>query len=190
MKILTGPPVQLNVASQNGDQSTWSNSERALYDSITNGESVGTLNVVPSDASFDFEKSNGPGQNTLDRSDLNALNGANGQLSGEIIAHAAIESYVSGSYGYTDATSDRAHGYANNFFSVQYNPRLWTPFRDPATGLVLGASNRFYFSKPNVDVMTRVRTTFVTPIPYVDWSKSTALPPRNVTGVTIVPATQ
>ena len=184
-----GQTGQLNVVGD-VDASKLSGSEAALYDAITNGESVGTLNVVPNDASFDFEKSNGPGQNTLDRSDLNALNGANGQLSGEIIAHAAVESYVSGSYGYTDATSDRAHDFANNFFSVQYNPRLWTPFRDPATGLVLGASNRFYFAKPNVDVMTRVRTTFVTPIPYVDWSKSTTLPPRNVTGVTIMPAAQ
>jgi RHS repeat-associated protein len=176
---------QLNV---NGDvdPTTLSGGERALYDSITNKDATGTLTVVGNDSSFDFEKSTGKGQNSLDRSDLNALNGADKRLSGEVIAHAALESYDSAKPG---VSIDKAHDFASSFFpGFQYNPRNWTPFRDPTTGLVAGASNRFYSSR--LDIMFRARTTLVTQIPYVDWSKSRALPPRDVTNATIVPAVQ
>jgi len=162
---------QLNV-SGDVDPTKLSSGERALYDSITNKDATGTLTVVGNDSSFDFEKSTGKGANSLDRSDLNALNGADKRLSGEVISHAALESYDSAKPG---VSFDQAHDFASKFFpELQYNPRNWTPFRDSA-GLVAGASNRFYFSR--LDIMVRARTTFKTPIPYVDWSKSKSLPP-------------
>jgi RHS repeat-associated protein len=175
---------QLNVSGE-VDPTKLSSGERALYDSITNKDATGTLTVVGNDSSFDFEKSTGKGANSLDRSDLNALNGADNRLSGEVISHAALESYDSAKPG---VSLDQAHDFASRFFpELQYNPRNWTPFRDSA-GLVAGASNRFYFSR--LDIMVRARTTFKTPIPYVDWSKSKSLPPRDVTNATITPSVQ
>jgi hypothetical protein len=175
---------QLNVVGD-VDPSKLSDTERALYGSITNTDATGTVTVVGNYTSFDFEKSTGKGQNSVDRSDLNVLNSADKRLSGEIISHAALESY---DFAKPGVSFDQAHDLASKSFpELQYNPLKWTPFRDSA-GLVAGASNRFYFSR--LDIMVRARTTFKTPIPYLDWSKSKSLPPRDVTGATITPSVQ
>jgi len=171
---------QLNV---NGDvdPSKLSGGERALYDSITNKDATGTLTVVGNDSSFDFEKSTGKGQNSLDRSDLNALNGAGDKrLSGDIIAHAAIESYDSAKPG---VSVDQAHDFAKQFFGFQLDSDGW---RSNTTGArVTAASLLFRDTRARVDF--NVTTKLKTPIPLVTFNPQRIPGPRDVMSVTILP---
>ena len=171
---------QLNV---NGDvdPTKLSGGERALYDSITNKDATGTLTVVGNDSSFDFEKSTGKGQNSLDRSDLNALNGAGDKrLSGDIIAHAAIESYDSAKPG---VSVDQAHDFAKQFFGFQLDSNGW---RSNTSGArVTAPSLLFRDTRAHVDF--NVTTKLKTPIPLVTFNPQRMPGPRDVTTVTILP---
>jgi|SRR6267378_1801510 len=174
---------QLNVVDpQNVDPSTLSSGEKALYDAITNKDATGTLTVVRNDESFDFEKSTGKGANSLDRSDLNALNRADKRLSGEIIAHAALESYNSAKPG---VSVDQAHDLASGFFGFKYG--LFTPnFASQVNTLFLN----FRATRLNLDF--RATLTLKTPIPMVTFRKMQAeggvlTLRRNVTKVSLLP---
>jgi len=172
---------QLNV---NGDvdPTKLSGGERALYDSITNKDATGTVTVVGNDSSFDFEKSTGKGQNSVDRSDLNALNGADKRLSGEIIAHAAIESYNSAKPG---LSVDQAHELAAQSFGFKYG-RFTPNFASQVNTLFLN----FRSTRLNEDF--RATLTLKTPIPMVTFRKMQAESgvlslPRDVTKATLLP---
>jgi len=169
---------QLNV---NGDvdPTKLSGGERALYDSITNKDATGTVTVVGNDSSFDFEKSTGKGQNSVDRSDLNALNGADKRLSGEIIAHAALESYDSAKPG---VSVDQAHDFAKQFFGFQYDAFKVGGY---ANGRVNTLNLNWRAVRLHVDFKTTL--TLKTPIPLVTLRGMTTPPPRDVTNVTILP---
>ncbi|MGB2671013.1 MAG: RHS repeat-associated core domain-containing protein [Candidatus Acidiferrum sp.] len=169
---------QLNV---NGDvdPTKLSGGERALYDSITNKDATGTVTVVGNDSSFDFEKSTGKGQNSVDRSDLNALNGADKRLSGEIIAHAALESYDSAKPG---VSVDQAHDFAKQFFGFQYDTFKVGGY---ANGRVNTLNLNWRAVRLHVDFKTTL--TLKTPIPLVTLRGMTTTPPRDVTNVTILP---
>jgi RHS repeat-associated protein len=171
---------QLNV-SGDVDPTILSSGERALYNSITNTDATGTLTVVGNDSSFDFEKSTGKGQNSLDRSDLNALNGARDKrLSGDIIAHAAIESYDSAKPG---VSVDQAHDFAKQFFGFQLDSNGW---RSNTTGArVTAPSLLFRDTRAHVDF--NVTTKLKTPIPLVTFNPQRMPGPRDVTSVTILP---
>jgi hypothetical protein len=168
--------------SGNVDPSKLSAGERALYDAITNKDVTGTLTVVGKDSSFDFEKSTGKGQNSLDRSDLNAMDKAVKSLSGEVIAHAALESYDSAKPG---VSVDQAHTLASQFFGFQYSQALVSGMINfTVKGVMLD------WRATRLNLQFRVRMTLKTPIPYSTFKKSTFLPPRDVTSVTIVPENQ
>ena len=169
---------QLNV---NGDvdPTKLSGGERALYDSITNKDATGTVTVVGNDSSFDFERSTGKGQNSVDRSDLNALNGADKRLSGEIIAHAALESYDSAKPG---VSVDQAHDFAKQFFGFQCDACKVGGY---ANGRVNTLNLNWRAVRLHVDFKTTL--TLKTPIPLVTLRGMTTPPPRDVTNVTILP---
>jgi RHS repeat-associated protein len=180
---------QLNVASQNGDPSTWSDSERALYNAITDKSATGVLTVVGNDPSFDFEKYRGPGQNTVDRSDLNALNPADKRLSGEILAHAALESFQSATLAATEPNLSSAkigqiaHDRARKAFGFALDAVGW---QANTTGtLVTTPSLNFRATRRNLDF--RVTTTLKTPIPLVTFDPLRTPGARDVTSVTILP---
>jgi RHS repeat-associated protein len=174
---------QLNVVDpQNVDPSTLSSGEKALYDAITNKDATGTLTVVGNDQSFDFEKSTGKGANSLDRSDLNALNGADKRLSGEIIAHAALESFNSAKPG---VSVDQAHELAAQSFGFKYG-RFTPNFASQVNSLFLN----FRSTRLNEDF--RATLTLKTPIPMVTFRKMQAgggvlTLPRDVTKVSLLP---
>jgi RHS repeat-associated protein len=173
---------QLNVAdSQNVDPTKLSGGEKALYDAITNKDATGTLTVVGNDSSFDFEKSTGKGANSLDRSDLNALNGADKRLSGEVIAHAALESYDSAKPG---VSVDQAHDFATGFFGFKYG--MFTP-NWGTTVNTLGLNWR----ATRLNETFRAQMKLVTPIPRATFNqmvKEGGTPgSRDVTSVEIVP---
>ncbi len=172
---------QLNV---NGDvdPTKLSGGERALYNSITNTDATGTVTVVGNDPSFDFEKSTGKGQNSVDRSDLNALNGADKRLSGEVISHAALESYDSAKPG---VSVDQAHDFAQSFFGFKYG-RFTPNFASQVNTLFLN----FRSTRLNEDF--RATLTLKTPIPMVTFRKMQAEGgvlslPRDVTKATLLP---
>jgi hypothetical protein len=172
---------QLNV-SGDVDVSKLSGSERALYDSITNKDATGTVTVVSNDSSFDFEKSTGKGQNSVDRSDLNALNSADKRLSGEIIAHASIESYNSAKPG---VSVDQAHELAAQSFGFKYG-RFTPNFASQVNTLFLN----FRSTRLNEDF--RATLTLKTPIPMVTFRKMQSeggvlTLPRDVTKVSLLP---
>jgi len=79
---------------QNLDPSKLSSGEKALYDAITNKDATGTLTVVGNDQSFDFEKSTGKGANSLDRSDLNALNAPTEMSLGVTVGWWSAEEFI------------------------------------------------------------------------------------------------
>ncbi|HYG98737.1 MAG TPA: hypothetical protein VD837_06360 [Terriglobales bacterium] len=94
--------------------------EQALYKAINDQSHHATLSVVDNSDTVQFGRSDcptgcaaGSGHNTLDRSDLSLAGGANKQLPGEIIAHEALEAYIStlGNVPY-----GIAHGWANQYF--------------------------------------------------------------------------
>jgi hypothetical protein len=167
---------QLNVDG-NVDPSKLSSGERALYDSITNKDATGTLTVVGNDSSFDFEKSTGKGQNSLDRSDLSALGVADKRLPGEVIAHAAIESYDSAKPG---VSVDQAHDFAASFFGFKYG--MFTPnWGTTVNSLALN----WRATRLNEDF--RAHMKLVTPIPRATFNQlSGNPPPRDVTSVEIL----
>jgi RHS repeat-associated protein len=153
---------QLNVVDpQNVDPTKLSGGEKALYDAITKTDVTGTLTVVGKDSSFDFEKSTGKGQNSLDRSDLNALGGADKRLPGEVIAHAALESYDSAKPG---VSVDQAHDFASGFFGFKYG--LFTP-NFGKTVDTLGLNWRA--TRLHVDFRAQMKV--VTPIPMDSFNK-------------------
>ena len=169
---------QLNVVDpQNVDPSKLSGGEKALYDSIRNTDATGTLTVVGNDSSFDFEKSAGKGQNSLHRSDLNALGAADKRLPGEIIAHAAIESYDSAKPG---VSVDQAHDFATSFFGFKY--AMFTPnWGTTVNSLALN------WSATRLNEVFRAHMKLVTPITRVTFNQlSGAPPPRDVTSVEIL----
>lgn len=173
---------QLNVVDpQNVDPTKLSTGEKALYDAITNKDATGTLTVVGNDSSFDFEKSTGKGANSLDRSDLNALNGADKHLPGELIAHAAVESYNSAKPG---ISVDQAHDLAAGFFGFKYG--LFTP----NWGTTVNALS-LNWRATRLNENFRAHMKLVTPIPMATFNQMRkeggAPPPRDVTSVEIVP---
>ncbi len=170
---------QINVTGD-VDVSKLSGSERALYDSITNKDPTGTVTVVGNDSSFDFEKSTGKGQNSVDRSDLNVLNGADKRLSGDVIAHAAIESYNSAKPG---VSVDAAHAIARQAFGFLLDSNSWQPNTTGAR--VTAPSLLFRDTRANVDF--NVTTKLKTPIPLVTFNPQRIPGPRDVTKVTILP---
>ena len=169
---------QLNVVDpKNVDPSKLSGGEKALYDSITNKDATGTLTVVGNDSSLDFEKSSGKGQNSLDRSDLSALGAADKRLPGEVIAHAAIESYDSAKPG---VSVDQAHDFAASFFGFKYG--MFTPnWGTTVNSLALN----WRATRLNEDL--RAHMKLVTPIPRAAYNQlSGTPPPRDVTSVEIL----
>lgn len=120
--------AQFKVEIKNGklaivgkvDESKLSKSERKLYTAITDSFGKATLNVEMSSDKITFGRFDGAGQNSVDLSDLSKLNGVNKSLSGEVIAHEAIEGYES-SLGLDDPDNpyslyDESHATANQFF--------------------------------------------------------------------------
>jgi len=179
---------QLNV-SGDVDVSKLSDSEHALYNAVTDTSATGTINVVGNDSSFDFEKYSGPGQNTVDRSDLNALNGADKRLSGEILAHAAIESFQSASLAATEPglssakIGQIAHDRARKAFGFALDTAGYQP--NTAGTLVTALSLNFRATRLNVDF--RVTVKLVTPIPLASFNSQRIPGPRDVTNVSILP---
>ena len=109
------------------DASKLSKSERKLYNAITDTFGRATLNVEMSSDKITFGRADAAGQNSIDLSDLSKLNASgNKTLSGEVIAHEAIEGYESSldtmdeedaglSYQQTGQFR-RSHTTANQFF--------------------------------------------------------------------------
>jgi hypothetical protein len=149
---------QLNVVGS-VDPSKLSDGERALFNAVTDTSATGTLNVVAKDPSFDFEKYDKPGQNSLDRSDLNVLGGADKALPGEVIAHAALESFDSAS---KDPTYDAAHDFANKYFGQVkiVGPK---PLDSPRGGIG-GLAYYYEFQRNHINLF--VVREFDTPIPF------------------------
>ena len=117
--------AQFNVEIKDGklavigsvDASKLSKSEGELYKAITDPKNVSELKIeMPgmNSAGIMFDQYIRPGVNVVDRADLNQLNRVDKRLSGEAIAHAAIEGYVGVAEGL--ATYDDAHARANEFF--------------------------------------------------------------------------
>jgi len=140
------------------DPSKLSSGERALYDAINDTGHHATLSLVGDSDTVQFGRFEGNGKNTLDRSDLDAANRANGQISGEVIAHEALEAYGSSFANGTDY--GLWHGYANQFFgNVVNGPENYT--------LRSGGQQPFYTQTWNFQRMganVEVKTV-VTPVP-------------------------
>ena len=156
--------------------------EKALYNAITNKDATGTLTVTPNDSSFDFETSTGKGANSLDRSDLNALGAADKHAPGDVISHAAIESYESAKPG---VSVDQAHDIAGTYFGFSHG--AFTPnWGTTVTGF--GVKWRFYHVNENLLEQAKLKT----PIPRATWNNlvlqgGSMTLPRDVTSVGVLP---
>ena len=105
------------------DPSKLNRSEEMLYHAITDKDHHATLNVVSASDQIQFDKFNGHGQNTIDASDMGLLASQNQEVAGHILAHAAVEAYVSAAYGVDHYRANGnlglgpgAHDVASNFY--------------------------------------------------------------------------
>jgi len=153
--------------------------ESALLGAVNDTNTTATINVLGKDSSFNFEKYDGNGQNSIDRADLNVLGGANKELPGEVISHAMMESYSSAQNesGYLPA-----HQFANRFFGrvLIDTDNVYPIPRGGAT--VTGIDTAYRFGRNGMDVS--VIRTFDTPIPLVTLRQMRTPPPGQVTSVT------
>jgi hypothetical protein len=151
---------QLSVAGT-VDPSKLSESERALYDAITDKDHTATLELRPFSDFILGDQYAKPGFNILDRIDLTQFGKANAVLPGEIIAHAAVEAYAGLAYG--KDTYQSAHNFANQFFG---NLRITDLTALPPGATTATSGHAIYqFRRVGVDVI--VLKFFTTPQPAV-----------------------
>ncbi len=159
-----------------------SGNESALLGAVNDTNTTATINVLGKDSSFNFEKYDSNGQNSIDRADLNVLGGANKELPGEIISHAMMESYSSAQNesGYLPA-----HQFANRFYGrILIDTDSVYPIPSGAA-MVTGIDTAYRFSRNGMDAS--VIRTFDTPIPLATLRQRRTPPPGQVTGVTVTP---
>jgi RHS repeat-associated protein len=153
--------------------------EKALIGAVNDTSTTATINVLGKDSSFNFEKYDQNGQNSIDRSDLNVLGGANSALPGEVIAHAMMESYSSAQ---NQSGYERAHQFANRFFG-QILIDTDNVYPIPRGGpMVTGLDTAYRFGRNGMDVS--VIRTLDTPIPLTTLRQRRTPPPGQVTSVT------
>jgi RHS repeat-associated protein len=146
------------------DAKSLSKSERALYNAITSTERTATLEVVSSSDAvhFGYSALNNQkpvtGLNLIDRSDLNELNKVDSALSGEIVAHEAMEAW--GSAGGL-SNYQLAHVWANQFFGqIDTLSSETLP-----TGAAIATSSRSVYNFSRSGTKVTVDRIFVTPLP-------------------------
>ncbi len=157
------------------DASKLSKSERALYNAITDTKNTAELRVVAPTPNITFGQSAliaglvagaagrpEAGLNVIDSGDVRQLNKVDPSLSGEVIAHEAVEAYVSVAEGLN--TVQKAHARANEFYGdvkiseIQAVPSGANP--------VFGAQATYNFNRLGIKV--KVEKLFITPIPSQD----------------------
>jgi RHS repeat-associated protein len=146
------------------DKKNLSKSELGLYNAITNTERTAALEVVSSSDTVHFGYSAQSalrpvsGLNIIDRSDLNELNKVGAALSGEVVAHEAMEAWASalGSPNYLFS-----HITADQFFG-QVETGGYETFPD---GSPTAISARAVYNFKRIGMKATVEKTFVTPIP-------------------------
>ncbi|HYR77922.1 MAG TPA: DUF2341 domain-containing protein [Pyrinomonadaceae bacterium] len=146
----------------NVDVSKLSKSEAELYKAITDTKNISTLTIqMPGIGSENimFDQYTGRGANTVDRADMNQLNKADKSLSGEAIAHAAIEGYVGVAEGL--GTYEAAHKRANEFFG---DVRVGSIETLPP-GAATATSGRTIYDFQRVGIKATVEKIFITPQP-------------------------
>jgi RHS repeat-associated protein len=166
--------AQFKVEIKNGklavvgkvDVSKLSKSERKLYNAITDSFGKATLNVVMSSNEITFGRYDRAGQNSVDLSDLSKLNASgNNTLSGEVIAHEAIEGYES-SLGLDDpedpnALFNESHATANQFFG---DVTISLPDASGLAGARVSSREATYNFR-RLGTLVTVSKKFKTPIP-------------------------
>ena len=106
-----------------------------------------------------FDQYAGQGTNIIDRADLNQLNKVDKTLSGEAIAHAALEAYVGVAEGLS--TYKAAHDRANEFFGdVKVGAIKGLP-----AGAAMATSGQTVYDFRRVGSKVNVEKTFITPQP-------------------------
>lgn len=138
--------------------------EKELFKAITDTKNHVTIETVQKDSGVFFGAFRGGGKNTVDASDLQALDSpqnAGGFSGGQAVGHETLEAYkASQGYGY-----DESHDYANKYFGGLGKPvGNGTPIFDAKGANLIGVTADF----PVVGrsgVNARVTMQFVTPIP-------------------------
>jgi len=150
------------------DASKLSKSEGALYKAITDTKNTAELRITPASAQIDFGQSAlvaaagakpEIGVNIVDAADVRGLNKVDPSLSGEVIAHEALEAYVSVAEGLKEV--QRAHARANEFFGDV----LISNYQS-----VNALSGNVYIGKADynfrrIGITANVEKRFITPIP-------------------------
>jgi hypothetical protein len=140
------------------DPSTLSKSEGELYKAINDHSQTATLQLTPFSASILGDQFAGKGLNILDRADLTQFGKANSAIPGEIIAHAAVESFESLAQN-LDYTG--AHNFANQFFgAVRYTDPIALP---PGAKTATSGVSQYTYGRLGTTV--NVQKIFVTPQP-------------------------
>ncbi len=150
------------------DASKLSKSEGALYKAITDTKNTAELRITAASAQIDFGQSAlvaatgakpETGVNIVDAADVRGLNKVDPSLSGEVIAHEALEAYVSVAEGLKEV--QRAHARANEFFgdvSITKHESV-----NAAGGNVYIGKAVYTFGR--IGISANVEKRFVTPIP-------------------------
>jgi len=150
------------------DASKLSKSEGALYKAITDTENTAELRITAASAQIEFGQSAlvaakgakpETGVNIVDAADVRGLNKVDPSLSGEVIAHEALEAYVSVAEGLKEV--QRAHARANEFFgnvSVSNYDSVNVLGGDVYIGKAVYTFGR-------IGISVNVEKRFVTPIP-------------------------
>lgn len=150
------------------DASKLSKSEGALYKAITDTKNTAELRITAASAQIEFGQSAlvaatgakpETGVNIVDAADVRALNKVDSSLSGEVIAHEALEAYVSVAEGLN--TVQKAHARANEFFGN-------VSIENHAAVSVIGGNvytGKADYNFRRIGITVNVEKRFVTPIP-------------------------
>jgi RHS repeat-associated protein len=144
--------------------------ERKLYDVITDTTPgvTSTLNVYSKSDQITFGKFESNGVNSIDLSDLSALNSVDKRLGGEVVAHEVIEGASSGlELGNNGEGYDSGHREANKYFGEAENPVIQLP--EGLGGKLSAAEGQYNFGRLGISVSVTKNFTndkgIATPVP-------------------------
>jgi hypothetical protein len=146
------------------DQKKLSTAEKALFNAISDKKNTATINVVANTGQSEFGTHDDRGVNTVDLGNLSKLDAASnkgGLNSGDVIAHEAMDAYLSLSMD-ADAADQAAADLYPGLYRPTGNKNEWNKYNTD----VLGSSRSQQITDGRGS--ERITLKYITPIPAID----------------------